>query len=389
MGGHRGEPVGEAAHPGPGTDFEEDAPCIHTGALPGARPALWRRLSNGHDLQDAEIDSIPRTAMDQSESASGGIDVEEAGLSAAVAAQEPNDSETLPASRQHVHALHAILERQPARAVNPISRAAGGVGINNEEAGPNAAVTVGSPNGSDTQPASQQHAHAVHANLEWERMPAAESVDITVETIEAALRGMTVIRIDGTQARLSLSYRRLGGELKHRCQLGTAPRCTGPSVDTAVEAMRVWFERFKGGLAPQTAATIGAHLDSWECRSHIDARGPLQGQPAAATVPPTLAARIDSQPINADSTPPARHRDWLGHLPKMDEVNPEKEWLHPVPTVARVPQELEAAVLDIFEGLWTAIADAVRACDDVAQTRAERLWHVLPKMLFAQPQRPR
>ena len=53
-----------------------------------------------------------------------------------------------------------------------------------------------------------------------------------------------------------------------------------------------------------------------------------------------------------------------------------------------MPQELEAAVLDIFEALWTAIAEAVRAQDDVAQTRAERLWHVLPKMLFAQPQRP-
>eukprot|EP00973_Karenia_brevis_P046384 6431569-Karenia_brevis.AAC.1 len=45
------------------------------------------------------------------------------------------------------------------------------------------------------------------------------------------------------------------------------------------------------------------------------------------------------------------------------------------------------AVLDIMERLWHIVFDAIRT--GAADTRkcAERLLHVLPKMLLAQPQR--
>ena len=140
-------------------------------------------------------------------------------------------------------------------------------------------------------------------------------------------------------------------------------------------------------MAPQTVATIGAHLDAWEHRDHDDESGVAAHH---AVVPPSAPEEASaSQLANADNGHAVQHGGWLEHLPLMDDVIPEHEWLHPVPTVAKVPRELEAAILDIFELLWAAIAKAAQAGDIVAQLRAERLWHVIPKMLLAQPQRPR
>eukprot|EP00973_Karenia_brevis_P095971 12430033-Karenia_brevis.AAC.1 len=65
----------------------------------------------------------------------------------------------------------------------------------------------------------------------------------------------------------------------------------------------------------------------------------------------------------------------------------EAAWLHPVLTVQRIPPELEAAVLDIFEELWAAVAGSIVVGDTDGQTCAELLLHVLPQMLLAQPRR--
>eukprot|EP00973_Karenia_brevis_P032646 4507902-Karenia_brevis.AAC.1 len=84
------------------------------------------------------------------------------------------------------------------------------------------------------------------------------------EQIVTALRDLLIVRVDGSQAKLSVSGRLLSAGLKHRCQLGTAPRFTGPSADDALQAVRAWYDRFQGSLAPQTVATLGAHLHAWE-----------------------------------------------------------------------------------------------------------------------------
>eukprot|EP00973_Karenia_brevis_P069347 9642427-Karenia_brevis.AAC.1 len=73
----------------------------------------------------------------------------------------------------------------------------------------------------------------------------------------------------------------------------------------------------------------------------------------------------------------------------MEAVNVEAQWLHPVPTIQKIPVEFEAELLAIMEQLWVRVAEAVVAQDTAAQVAAERLLHVLPKMLLAQPQRPR
>eukprot|EP00973_Karenia_brevis_P055700 7746377-Karenia_brevis.AAC.1 len=70
----------------------------------------------------------------------------------------------------------------------------------------------------------------------------------------------------------------------------------------------------------------------------------------------------------------------------MGDIDVVAQWLHPVPTVAHVPQELEMAVLDIMEQVWHAMFEAVGTGATDRQKYAERLMHVLPKMLLARPQ---
>ena len=374
FGGHRNERVGEAARPGPGA-LHRCRACLASGvdgiALPGQE---W-----------CHVHAPPTPAP-----------VARPGPVSAADAREPpladGDEDACDVRRVRPRVsddgggILGLLNgsTQSAQAAQCFELQQGTL----PDGAPSIAMTV-EMDGSETQPASSQQVHAMHAAFARPPLQVVQSCVVSCESIEATLSALTIVRIDGSHARLGISYRRQNDELKHRCQLGTAPRCTGPSMETPVQAVRAWFERFKGGLAPQTVATIGAHLDGWECRAPEDDIMQAAHHPLVDVPPVAPEETSASQPVIASNNSSVQRGSWLHHLPLMDDVTPEHEWLHPVPTIAKVPQELEAAVLDIFELLWTTIAEAARAQDTVAQARAERLWHVIPKMLFAQPQRPR
>eukprot|EP00973_Karenia_brevis_P053009 7369791-Karenia_brevis.AAC.1 len=236
-------------------------------------------------------------------------------------------------------------------------------------------------------PASVDPATSIAASTALDPLSESASQAPALPALDAevvqALRDLTIVRIDLTNARLSVSQRLLAGGVRHRCQLGTAPRYTGPTADSPAQAVRAWYDKFSGNLAPQTVADLGALLHAWErpaASRHVDTFEPGTQEHVVDGPAPV----DDTAPVVGDAT---IQGDWLQFLPGMNDVDVVAQWLHPVPTVARVPPELEMAVLDILERLWHTVFDAIRTGATDTQRCAERLLHVLPKMLLAQPQR--
>ena len=276
--GLRGMRIGEAAYPGPGA-LQRCRACLASGvdgiALPGqewcrvhapptpapvARPGpVSAADAREPPLADGDEDRRVRPRIDDQVTQPASTEA----LAAAHASHgEPpvltGDSETQPASPQHIHAVHAqygmedlstvavasgLAAAPPPMAPAEHNRSRRGrdlIVVPDPDGALPDAMTV-EMDGSETQPVSTQQLHAMHANFERPLLHGTPRHAVSIEDIEATLRGINIVRIDGSHARLGISYRRQSDELKHRCQLGTAPRCTGPCTETPVQAVRAWF----------------------------------------------------------------------------------------------------------------------------------------------------